>query len=105
MAWTNYLDLYFLSAGYRRIESQTTRGCHFQAPDFGRRLDRDRVPHPSGAIVGSVAHSKQDVRTLGRHAHLGSRADVDTSDCLLRHHARKSTVVVAWELTKTTNGH
>ena len=82
----------------RNHRVQTTAAHHCHAPDFGHRLDRDRVPHPSDAIAGSTQHSKLDARNRPLRAHFDSRADVDTSDCLLRHPAHKSEVVGASQL-------
>ena len=101
MPGLNHLDLHFLRRAPRPRRNhrvQTTAAHHCHAPDFGHRLDRDRVSHPSGAIEGPVDRSKQDARTRGRHAHFDNQADVDTSDCSLRHRARKSEVVGASQL-------
>ena len=101
MPGLNHLDLHFFGARHGRveiIEFKTTAAHHCHAPDFGHRLDRDRVSRPNGAIEGPVDRSKQDAHTRGRHAHFDNQADVDTSGCSLRHRARKSEVVGASQL-------
>jgi hypothetical protein len=92
----------FLGASHSRIEI-----VHFKPQQYAVSI-RLEILIPDWAVMVchippvqlqvSVAHSKQAARTRGRRVRFGSRAGVDTSHCLLRHHARKSKVVAAQEL-------